>query len=146
MTSPHLADSLRKYSAKASSAPGTGCTAKRSRYLFWNSGSLTIFCTSALTFLMMCVGVPAAANSPNDTLASYPGTVSAMVGTSGNCGTLFSLPEAGLQIEQRVTVVLSPHHGLRRDRISSTAPVFHDDALLPHFRQLLCNGAGQHVG
>jgi hypothetical protein len=31
MTSPHLAESLRKYSAKASSAPGTGCTAKRSR-------------------------------------------------------------------------------------------------------------------
>ena len=31
MTSPHLAESLRKYSAKASSGPGIGCTAKRSR-------------------------------------------------------------------------------------------------------------------
>jgi hypothetical protein len=51
MTSPHLAESLRRYSAKASSGPGTGCTAKRSRYFFRNSGSLTIFCTSALTFL-----------------------------------------------------------------------------------------------
>jgi len=29
---------------------------------------------------MMSVGVPATVNSPNDTLASYPGTVSAMVG------------------------------------------------------------------
>ena len=38
------------------------------------------------------------------------------------------------------------HHGLRRDRISGTAPVFHDNALLPHVRQLLCDGAGQHVG
>src|SRR5262249_5985934 len=96
MTSPHLAESLRKYLAKASSGPGTGCTAKRSRYFFWNSGSLMIFCTSALTFLMMSAGVPAAANSPNDTLASYPGTVSAMVGTSGNCGTRFSLPKASI--------------------------------------------------
>ena len=31
MTSPHLAESFRKYSAKAASGPGTGCTAKRSR-------------------------------------------------------------------------------------------------------------------
>ena len=69
---------------------------ERSSYFFRNSGSLTIFGTSALTFLMMSVGVPAAANSPNDTFASYPGTVSAMVGTSGNCGTLFSLPKARL--------------------------------------------------
>jgi predicted phage terminase large subunit-like protein len=30
MTSPHFAESLRRYSAKASSGPGTGCTAKRS--------------------------------------------------------------------------------------------------------------------
>ena len=52
MTSPHLAESLRRYSAKASTGPGIGCTAKRSRYFFWNSGSLTTFCTSALTFLI----------------------------------------------------------------------------------------------
>src|SRR5262249_55172298 len=96
MTSRHLAESFRNYSAKAASAPGTGCTAKRSRFIFWNSESLTIFCTSALTFSMMCAGVPAAANSPNDTLASYPGTVSAMVGTSGNCGRRFSLPKASI--------------------------------------------------
>src|SRR6516164_1537590 len=54
--------------------------------------------------------------------------------------------EAGLRSEQRVTVVLSPHHGLRRDRISSTAPVFHDDALLPKLREALGDGAGEHVG
>jgi Phage integrase family len=42
MTSPHLAESLRRYSAKASSGPGTGCTAKRSSFFFWNSGSLTM--------------------------------------------------------------------------------------------------------
>src|SRR5262249_25592163 len=41
-------------------------------------------------------GVPAAANNPNDTFASYPGTVSAIVGTSGNCGTRFSLPKASI--------------------------------------------------
>ena len=111
MTSPHLAESLRKYSAKASSGPGTGCTAKRSRYFFWNSGSLMILCASALTFLMMSAGAPAAANSPNDT-----------------------------------TVVLGPRHGLCRDRISGTAPVFDADALLPHLRQPLCNGARKHVG
>src|ERR1700733_1815918 len=78
MTSSHLAESLRRNSAKASRGPGIGCTAKGLRYLFWNSGSLTIFCTSALTFSMMAAGVPAAANSPNDTLASNPGTGAAL--------------------------------------------------------------------
>ena len=34
MTSSHLAESLRRNSAKASSGPGTGCTAKRSIYRF----------------------------------------------------------------------------------------------------------------
>ena len=54
--------------------------------------------------------------------------------------------EAGLRSEQRVAVVLGPHHVLRRDRVSGAAFVFDDHAVLPQLRQPLCNGAGEHVG
>src|SRR4051794_10769629 len=93
MTLPHFARSASMRSPNFSGELTIEKAIAGARNLSRNAASLKIFCVSALSLSTMSRGVPFGATKPYHAPASWPGRLSAMVGTLGNSASRAALPK-----------------------------------------------------